>query len=776
MNTKVLATSRSIRDAVSKDLLSDQFLKRYISISEFFSKSIFVDGYKNVDEDTRLLNLLSVCDFERFSSLHIERSYFSFMQNSQYIFKFLEELSVELVEVDELIGNDVYALYDEHLQILKTIKDNYEKFCNENKILDRIFLPKLYKLNTPYIKSLGDIELEVNGYLSRYELKLLEDISKHTNLVIVYETSKYNTKVQDRFKELGFELEQNAFNYINLSENTLEIKELKKSVVELDAYAFEQRGMQVAFVKEKIASFIKSGIKPSEIVIITPEESFANVLKDYDYKHNLNLAKGVSLSNSIYFKKLSSVCEYIDNNTVQNVSRANRVGVDELLDLSSIYYSENEDTKLVVILESLIEIEPSTRVKDKVKEQIHLFKKFISKIPTQSVKTLLKIFINRLSKVNMDDVGSGKITVMGILETRGVHYKGVIVVDFNEDYVPKSVDKDMFLNSQIREFTSLPSKNDRESLQKLLYLSLFEKASKVAISYVKSDVIKPSKFLKELKIRTLKEFENKAYSKLLFKSKNYELKEDINPKLEFDFRKFTFSPSSIKNLFECRRRFYYKYIEGIKSHEIPSDSVNESSIGIDIHNALKKLYENKDYTNLHSRFDKLIKDEIGSSELEKLLLKLWSKKLTNFFVDEEKSFLDLRETAFLEDEFKCEFEGFKIKGRIDRIDKVDKSYEIFDYKTGKYPSFNLKNIENTDDFQLDIYYLLCKDRLPITKVAYYDLANNKIVASTLIDQKIEILKDRLSEFKEIKEYEFFKCEDIKKCTYCDYVHLCERLT
>ena len=50
----------------------------------------------------------------------------------------------------------------------------------------------------------------------------------------------------------------------------------------------------------------------------------------------------------------------------------------------------------------------------------------------------------------MDDVRGGKVTVMGVLETRGVRFEAVVIVDFNEGVVPATSSKDQFLNSQVR--------------------------------------------------------------------------------------------------------------------------------------------------------------------------------------------------------------------------------------------------------------------------------------------------------------------------------------
>ena len=101
-----------------------------------------------------------------------------------------------------------------------------------------------------------------------------------------------------------------------------------------------------------------------------------------------------------------------------------------------------------------------------------------------SVKSIIGLFLQRLGTRTLDDVRGGKVTVMGVLETRSVEFDAVIIVDFSDSNVPKKSDKDMFLNTQIRELANLPTMNDRENLQKHYYDLLIAHSKEVALSYV----------------------------------------------------------------------------------------------------------------------------------------------------------------------------------------------------------------------------------------------------------------------------------------------------
>ncbi len=49
------------------------------------------------------------------------------------------------------------------------------------------------------------------------------------------------------------------------------------------------------------------------------------------------------------------------------------------------------------------------------------------------LKDAYKILHQKISQITLDDVNSGKITVMGLLESRMINFDAVIICDFNEN-------------------------------------------------------------------------------------------------------------------------------------------------------------------------------------------------------------------------------------------------------------------------------------------------------------------------------------------------------
>ena len=124
--TIVLPSARAIRHeqlSIDKQTL---FLPNFITMSEFINKLCIVKNFKTIDADTRVLLLLEASNFDGFSTLQIQRNFFTFTKNSSYIFKFFEELSAEMYDINTLDTSDIYGEYEEHITILQELYKRYE--------------------------------------------------------------------------------------------------------------------------------------------------------------------------------------------------------------------------------------------------------------------------------------------------------------------------------------------------------------------------------------------------------------------------------------------------------------------------------------------------------------------------------------------------------------------------------------------------------------------------------------------------------------------------
>jgi len=778
-STTVLPTSRAIRTNMLQLRSGNSFIPRHMTMSEFLQRILVVKGYTRVDDDTRTLLLLEASDFSDFSALQIERNFFTFTKNSTYLFRFFEELSGELIDITNLDAADTYGDYAEHITILHELYRRYEKLCDKKKILDPIFLPKRYQLNTAYVKSLGQVDLVVEGYITNFEMKVLQSCAELIPLSLHFYANRFNKKMQDKFIALGMDI-------VNEREQTIDLSSLKvseswtvQSHSSIVCESFSERLLQIAFIKRQVYSFIREGIAPEKIAVILPDEGLAAQLRHFDEEHNFNFAMGESLNESRFVKRLDAVIAYLDTPSVQNSARINRYGPDLLKGIRSVYKAPIETLNFNALMESMIDDEKDANVIDIITEELFYFEKIMEVLRGSTLKSVLHLFMNRLKQRSIDDVRGGKITVMGLLESRAVAYDGVVVVDFNENYVPRKNEKDLFLSSSLRIKSGLPSAQDRESLQKLYYHNLFKRASRVAIAYVASSDSTASRFLTQLGIVTQNHYDDLQYADILFERKSIQVRKDVEIEAEYDFTAKPLSATALKSFLTCKRKFYHRYIDRLKGHEIPKDMPEEHEIGTALHNALRDVYLQQNRFNDRAALRQALKHALdehgGHTELDAYLQKLWLRRLEPFF-DTELERFKASEVYRCEESLSTQRCGIKLTGKIDRIDLTPDGLEVLDYKSGKYPLYTARTVDKATDFQLEFYYLLASELGEVNACGYYDLKSGKVVPEAVLEKKLEILDVYLDELASTKRFDFSKTEDLSACRYCEFVYLCGRET
>ncbi len=779
----VLPSARAIRQKLFHIEGLTLFLPNYTTMSDFISKLCMVEDFKALDEDGRVLLLLEASDFKNFKNLQIQRNFFTFTKNSSYIFKFFEELSAERYDIKDLALSDIYGEYEEHIAILEELYGRYEALCRERKLLDRIFLPKLYAFNTAFVKKYKNIELNVDGHLTNFELELLERCCEFSSINIIFSAGRFNTKMQRRFLDLGIDLEM-GYRY-RISLNTKEIfhKEKIEQNTNVICESFSESVLQVSFVKKKVYDFIKMGFKPENIAVILPDEKFAQLLKSFDEKSNFNFAMGEPLGTAFIYRKLDATCKYIEQNSKENEARLDRVGDEFYAPLRSIYAKKSKECDVLGFLksykESFLKENQSSRAELAIfDEELYALKNILPFMREMSVKSLLLVFLQRLSNRTIDDVRGGKITVMGVLETRSVEFDAAIIVDFSDSNVPKKSDKDMFLNTHVREAANLPTMSDRENLQKHYYEMLINSSKEVAISFVKSKDSSASRFLKQLGIKEKNIYDEDSYARVLFAKSMPKVKKEEDIVLEYSFRGKNLSATRLKTFLTCKRKYYYHYVKSIKDHEIPKDMPKEHEIGSDVHKALKELYAQRSFyesaDELKRDLDVALKDACGESEFEEYLMAMQARRMEAFCQNELKRFEQGWRVEQCEVTLQTEFAGMSISGQIDRVDRMGNDIYVLDYKTGSYPLYTEKNFTEATDFQLEFYYLLAQKLGNVVGCGYYDLKESKIVDEPFLREKLGVLESNIKDLLNIEDVNFSKCEDIKNCLFCEYKIMCGR--
>ncbi|MDE5603535.1 MAG: PD-(D/E)XK nuclease family protein, partial [Helicobacter sp.] len=345
--------------------------------------------------------------------------------------------------------------------------------------------------------------------------------------------------------------------------------------------------------------------------------------------------------------------------------------------------------------------------------------------------------------------------------------------EFIEGNVPTLNHKDIFLNTTIRQKVAVPTRVDRENLQKYYYSQLFRNSKEVWLLTLDNQEDKPSRFLLDERVFSQKQILEGNISEfgqyfLRGKVLNYQEMEIIAP-LEPKF-----SPTSLECFLTCKRKYYYRYIQGFKEGK---ESFN---IGSKVHKALQEGFseflEKRDFKQvIQKTYEKL---EDSFNQQEKFLSKLAKKYLEVFFEKEEKRLQQGWMPLMLEKEFSMEFCGIPFYGKIDRIDKRGEEILILDYKYKKEIKCDtLKNYEKSKDFQLSIYALAVKNLKlgESIKAAFYSICQSQVICEEVLTQKQEYLSKFLEEIKaNAKAISFELTPKREVCRNCEFIYLCNR--
>ena len=791
MKLYVFSSSRKIKEYYQQSKGTNALIDQALSIAEFLDKICLSQGFR-ASAYEQLLLMQEACKKSQNleQKLGISTEFFAFLKNNEYLFSFFRELALENKSIKDLQNSDYYASYNEHLEILDCVFQNYLNLLKRENLYDELSLPLSYTLNLDFLEDYESIIYDLEGFLSHFELSLLLQIAKHKELILRFKTSKFNLAY---FKELPFlkdvNLKENYHYKFNITQNILLKKEsLKPKSAFVKVQQFELRILQVAFVLDEISSFIRAGLKAEDIVVITPDESFCDFLRLLDQNNMLNYASGVSIKESLFYQRLRSLYEsanlddlhFDDNkdyfNEAQNFDLHNSLLHYFELDFKEFkehFTKECEFSYFETLIKQFLANENS-ELSLFVEKELFFIKNLLTN-QKLNLKQILELFFIQISSFKQSYVGGGAVTAMGILESRGLSFDGVIVVDFNEDLIPKRSVNELFLNNEVRTKAGLISYEKRENLQRFYYEQLFKNAKKISICYVENEEKSRSRLLEDLEFRLdlTKEFSQKAYLnalKLNYKAKQINLEPPQAPKLKHNLFATPLSYSRLTLFLESKRTYFYKYIKHLKEpRELKMDIKEQNdrkrlkNLGIFIHRILELYYKHYDFFD-EKLFASLLENEGQKEGLDALDLELLKIKFKEFAKKEQERFKQGYHIKHLElnidKSIILEGQRIELTGKIDRIDSNERFGElILDYKSGKIPE---------KSYQLAFYKLLYDEN---AHAAFYDL-NDFELKEGKDTKSIFALKEELEKLlKEVDKEIVFENE---KSDFCPYKLLYEK--
>ncbi|MGL2463098.1 ATP-dependent deoxyribonuclease AddB [Helicobacter pylori] len=746
------------------------FLPSAMSMGSFFEQAFYIPNQKKIPKNARqilMIDTIKAIAKEKKSALEglllFENSFLGYLESTSFLFDLFDELSSACIKLNELSFKDIYLDYEKHLEVLEMIYDRYVKKLEGLGFYDKIMQEKPAILKE-FFEHFSSIEWHLDGFMSVFERQCLLEVAELVPVTLHLSCDKYNQKF---LEFLNLKLETDCDYSIDFKTQKILSQTFNDQKIEPKLYANSSYLKQGALVLQTIEEYLQKDNDPNKMAIITPNADFLPFLKLLDKNNNLNFAMGLGAKNSPYYTELVKILEDLQTSDF-NLSES------ALLDLENL-------TLALLEQQSSKEKVPLKEVHSQIMHQYHLLK---DTLKNYSLKDLLHLYLQEFeANFRLDDSSGGKIRVMDTLETRGMQFDKIVIVDFNETCVPSLKDCDLFLNSALRKSLNLPTLLDKKNLQKHYYYQLFKNSKEITLSYIESETSKASNMLLELDlhIEPIKD----AYT--LFAPsplKDYQ-EEEIKAAIPKDF---SFSASSLNAFLTCKRRFYYHYMKRFK--ESPKDE-NNSAVGSLLHELLKEAYEkDKNPYVLEERLIWLLETRENITPKERLDTLVALKKIQAFYLKEKERFNTKIKILDLEKSFETTIQGVAFKGRIDRIDKTaDNEIILLDYKFKN--DLKLDNMSKTQrgglnpieiaqistDYQMAIYAFALKNlgyKDPI-KAFFYDLRKGELVEEDelILQAKMDHLEFSLIP-KLKQEIDFEKTLEVKDCEYCSFKDMCNR--
>lgn len=430
------------------------------------------------------------------------------------------------------------------------------------------------------------------------------------------------------------------------------------------------------------------------------------------------------------------------------------------------------------------------------------------------------------------------LQLMGLMETRMLDFKNLIILSANEGILPKTTLPSSFIPYNLRLGFRLPTPEHQDAVFAYYFYRLLQRSQNIRIMYISG--IKGmsggemSRFLYQIKYESGLPIQESNFQNLIStqnpRSIIIEKNEDIMQILETytESPGKTISPSALNTYLECPLRFYFKYIARIEEKEEITEELDHRLLGNIFHECSQSLYATiSNHIITVEAIDRILNDttlidesikasylkvydpkiskliDNGSNELILGIIKKYILKMFTY----DKQFCPFRMLA-MEERFYVPLhiqteekeQTVYIGGFIDRVDQTENGIRIIDYKTGT-DNTSIKTIEsvfnpenptrNKAAFQTMLYCLMFDHVCPSEKPLIPGIYSIKLLFGKNYNFRLKCDKEYISDFRHSEEtfivqlknvlqelfspsHPFCQTTDNNKCRNCSYAEICRR--
>ena len=311
-------------------------------------------------------------------------------------------------------------------------------------------------------------------------------------------------------------------------------------------------------------------------------------------------------------------------------------------------------------------------------------------------------------RVSFQGIPLRGLQILGLLETRGLSFDRVLLLDANEGTLPSEESSDSLLPLPVRASLGLPLHYHNEEIYRYHFHHLISSSRQAHIFYRQTEKDFRSRFVERL----VWEREKSAGQTGVLEAEPVELNVSLRPSPGFEVSKtpgiidvlwkMHFSPSVLNAYLLCPVQFYFAYVLGLEERDRLSGELDSAKVGILLHMVLERLYrpwagkgilKERDYARLEESLPLALEDvfseTFGELRGEPYLLKEMAfEHLRKCLLEEKGRFAGRISIISIEESLSGSLElddgtTVRLTGRADRIDRCGREYFIVDYKSGR---------------------------------------------------------------------------------------------
>lgn len=225
---------------------------------------------------------------------------------------------------------------------------------------------------------------------------------------------------------------------------------------------------------------------------------------------------------------------------------------------------------------------------------------------TVQSETFRRLLVKVLSTTNIPFHGEPAIgmQVMGVLETRNLDFRHLVLLSVNEGQLPKSGGDSSFIPYNLRKAFGMTTIEHKIAVYAYYFYRLLQRAERITLIYnTSSDGLNRgewSRFMLQFLIEwphpITRQFLEAGQSPQGTSSITVEKTPDVMRQMQslFDVRanpKAKFSPSALNYYLDCPLKFYYRYVAGLSAPDEVSAEIDSATFGSIFHYAAEHIYK-----------------------------------------------------------------------------------------------------------------------------------------------------------------------------------------